>query len=95
MRPVSATPPEPTEAGAEGAAVAPPGAVPASPAPARLQALVAVAFVAVWLALEAWDFVANGNAPVLPLWWHAIGLIVLGYVLGMNVPTLLGGLLKR
>ena len=68
---------------------------PPSPASPRLQSLVAVLVVVVWLGTEVWDFLVNGNTPVLPLWWHAIGLIVLGYILGMNVPTLLGGVLKR
>jgi hypothetical protein len=79
----------------EPAPPSPASEAPASPVTARTQSLVAVVFIAVWLALEVWDFLANGTTPVLPLWWHAIGLIVLGYILGMNVPTVLGGLLKR
>lgn len=65
---------------------------PKSPAPRWLRSVIAGAFVAVWAAVLLYDFFANPGANVVPLWFQATGLVVLGYLLGLNVEDITHGL---
>ena len=51
-----------------------------------LRAVIATLFVAVWLACLIWDWFVRGSG-VLPGWFQALGVVVLGYLLGIDLIT--------
>jgi hypothetical protein len=51
-----------------------------------LRAVIATLFVVVWLACLIWDWFVRGSG-VLPGWFQALGVIVLGYLLGIDLIT--------
>jgi hypothetical protein len=64
-----------------------PPARPRTPATRRVRTFVAVAFVAVWLLAILIDFFLLAE-PVLPAWFHLMGMLVLGFVLGLSTDDL-------
>jgi hypothetical protein len=63
-----------------------------SPASRGMRVIVAGIFVAIWLTVIVYDFFANAGATIVPFWFQAAGLIVLGYLLGIAPDDLSGGL---
>lgn len=51
-----------------------------------LRAVIASFFVAIWLACCIWDWFVR-SSPVLPGWFQALGVVVLGYLLGVDLVT--------
>src|SRR5215471_1546009 len=51
-----------------------------------LRALIASVFVSIWLVCLVWDWFVRSSA-VLPGWFQALGVIVLGYLLGVDLVT--------
>lgn len=60
---------------------------PRSPASKRIQVWVAVAFLVVWLVAHMYDFFI-APTDVVPLWFTAAGLLVLGFLLGISGPEM-------
>lgn len=63
-----------------------------SPASRGVRTWVAVGFLLIWLLAVLFDFFAHAE-PVLPLWFQMLGLVVLGFVLGIaaeDLPTVGG-----
>ena len=63
-----------------------------SPANRTVRTLVAGGFCVIWLVAMLWDFFANPGSNVLPFWFQATGLIVLGYLLGISADDITGGI---
>jgi len=65
-----------------------------TPATRRVRMLVAVTFVAVWLLATLADYFLLAE-PVLPAWFHLMGMLVLGFVLGISTDDLPGAGVPR
>jgi hypothetical protein len=55
-----------------------------SPASRRMRTIVAMVFLAIWLVAVLFDFLVS-QPPRLPVWFHVTGVLVLGFVLGINL----------
>lgn len=51
-----------------------------------LRAVIASAFVVVWMACCIWDWFVR-TTPVLPGWFQMLGVVVLAYLLGVDLVT--------
>lgn len=51
-----------------------------------LRAVIASAFVVVWMAMLVWDWFVQQEG-VLPGWFQGLGVIVLAYLLGVDLVT--------
>ena len=51
-----------------------------------LRAVIATLFVVVWMACLIWDWFIRSSG-ILPGWFQALGVIVLGYLLGIDLIT--------
>jgi integral membrane sensor domain MASE1 len=60
-----------------------------SPAPKWLKAAIGGAYILVWLVVIIIDWYRGTNS--VPAWYQATGLIVLGYLLGINLEDLRQG----
>ena len=60
---------------------------PRTPATRRVRTAVAVGFVVVWLLAILADFFLLPE-PVLPAWFHLMGMLVLGFVLDLSADDL-------
>jgi protein-S-isoprenylcysteine O-methyltransferase Ste14 len=61
---------------------------PKSPANRNVRTAVAAVFVAIWLVVVLYDFFAVPDQDVVPLWFQATGLLVLGFLLGVSFDDL-------
>jgi fatty acid desaturase len=61
-----------------------------SPAPRWLKSAIAGAFLLVWLAVIVVSFYRTGG-DMVPLWFIGTGLVVLGYLLGINIEDMRSG----
>jgi fatty acid desaturase len=61
-----------------------------SPAPRWLKSAIAGAFLLVWVAVIVISFYRPEGGEV-PLWWIGTGLVVLGYLLGINIEDMRAG----
>ena len=66
-----------------------------SPASKGIRVLVAAAFVAIWLAIEIYDILVVPGETTVPVWFQVSGLIVLGYLLGISLDDVAGGVRGR
>ena len=51
-----------------------------------LRAVIATLFVVAWLGMLIWDWFIRQSG-ILPGWFQALGVIVLGYLLGIDLIT--------
>ena len=58
---------------------------PPSPAWPWLRVVVAGAFVVVWLVACLLDWYGHPEASILPAWFQGLGLLCLGYLLGIDL----------
>lgn len=65
---------------------APPAAPPAPPLGSlRLRWLLAGGFLAVWGLTLLVDWFAHPGQTIVPAWWQALGCVILGYALGLDL----------